>query len=439
MGKAKHQYYCNKYFYEGLRMHQLLKNPENKGLSYAEIARKNNIKTTPTMIKNRFDTINDIDNPGKILEIKVDRLVRNTTGQVRNYIPINEDLKNIAFELLDSGLDADYISKNIDVILLRRNLKMENNNLVKVEEKMDKVVNIAIDNGNSEIKVCFGEDKTFKFESKISSKWNEYEVFDNNAVKINDSEYFIIANPFDNFIKSEKKAKASKKPIFAFAIAKALEELNIVEDVVSVNVCMLNPVSENDDFEAIKEQVKELDSSVLRYKTKEKKVWKDVMVNISDVSIIAEGIASYMALDDVSKNICLIDVGSKTTNYVMGRDGNIMDAGTINLGTDNYFRAMAGINKKDEDTVKEMINTGEIEHNAEEFGKVIMNILNEVSKVAQGFSKSNRIIMSGGGISLADELGIELGVEIVSYMDNPQFTNVKGAYIYLDAIMQGDE
>lgn len=40
MGKAKHQYYCNKYFYEGLRMHQLLKNPENKGLSYAEIARK---------------------------------------------------------------------------------------------------------------------------------------------------------------------------------------------------------------------------------------------------------------------------------------------------------------------------------------------------------------------------------------------------------------
>ena len=298
----------------------------------------------------------------------------------------------------------------------------------------NKVINIGLDNGNAEIKVCYGEDKTFKFDSKISTKWTEYEVFDNNAIKIDDSEYFIIANPYDNFIKSEKKAKASKKPIFAFAISKALEELEVTEDVATVNICILNPVGENDDFEAIKAQVMELNGALLRYKTIEKKQWKEVMVNINSVSILAEGIASYLALDDVSNNVCLIDCGSKTTNYIMGNNGNIMDAGTINLGTDNYFRSMAGINRKDEDTIKEMIATGVIEHNSEEFGKVLMNILNEVSKLATGFSKSNKIIMTGGGIALAEELGLDLGVEIISYMNNPQFTNVIGAYLYL-----GDE
>lgn len=305
----------------------------------------------------------------------------------------------------------------------------------KGEIKMsNKVINIGLDNGNAEIKVCYGEDKTFKFDSKISTKWTEYEVFDNNAIKIDDSEYFIIANPYDNFIKSEKKAKASKKPIFAFAISKVLEELEVTEDVATVNICILNPVGENDDFEAIKAQVMELNGALLRYKTIEKKQWKEVMVNINSVSILAEGIASYLALDDVSNNVCLIDCGSKTTNYIMGNNGNIMDAGTINLGTDNYFRSMAGINRKDEDTIKEMIATGVIEHNSEEFSKVLMNILNEVSKLATGFSKSNRIIMTGGGIALAEELGLDLGVEIISYMNNPQFTNVIGAYLYL-----GDE
>lgn len=390
-------YPSQKYFLDACRINYLIKYKLDNSQTISHFIKKYNMSTNTA---NRFDTVYDSNNNNLLKGLDTSKIKHPQLG----LIEIDKKVLDFIEQQLDQTINEhgqefefkDDILKSIKENIINF---LKNEGEIKMSNK---AINLGIDNGNAEIKVCYGENRTFKFDSKISTKWSEYEVFDNNSIKIDDSEYFIIANPYDNFIKSEKKAKASKKPIFAFAIAKALEELEVAEDVATVNICMLNPVGENDDFEAIKSQVMELNGALLRYKTMDKKQWKEVMVNINNVSILAEGIASYLALDDVSNNVCLIDCGSKTTNYIMGNNGNIMDAGTINLGTDNYFRTMAGINRKDEDTIKEMIATGVIEHNSEEFGKVLMNILNEVSKLATGFSKSNRIIMTGGGIALAE-------------------------------------
>ena len=64
MGKikgARHDYYYMKWFWEGVALSRLLTLEENKGKSFGQVASENNIKTSSTTVKKKFDVEIDED------------------------------------------------------------------------------------------------------------------------------------------------------------------------------------------------------------------------------------------------------------------------------------------------------------------------------------------------------------------------------------------
>lgn len=392
------------------------------------------------MIKNRFDTINDIDNPGKILEIKVDRLVRNTTGQVRNYIPINEDLKNIAFELLDSGLDADYISKNIDVLLMKRGVKMMENKVVKVEENA-KVITLGIDIGNENVKVVYN-DKVFSFENKVNRVNDEEECKQNDYIKFEDEvQYFTIADTeakFDNSLYKDER-EGNLKVIY-YSIVKAFKEAGEeVPDKIKANLRVLTPINQVRRIELYKNNILKKASAMTTIRINGEEFINEI--EIADVEIIAEGISSLKMVSErqdinlAKEQVVLLDCGSKTVNAVKVLKGNkLVDYKTYDGEglNDIYYNQLCQKYNFTLDQIKTQIEIGQAHHDKKLLLKYFTDIYNKVQRDMK-YNTCNHIIFTGGTIQLMNEKKLTeefirktFNTEKVVFLENPSFTNVLG-------------
>lgn len=429
---SRHEYWHHKWFWEGIYLHRLFK--ENEGLTFNQLSKKYNITTTSTVIKRKFDVEVDVEDSRKITGVLIDKVVKSENGGIRHYTEVNKELLEIGLTLLEE-FDPDYISKNLNFELMRRGFKMENNKIVKVEEN-NIVVDISIDNGNTDAKVVAGvagleEKKEFIFESKAKQEsYSDVEKNTNDYIYIDGNELFFIGRKFDNAPSTTRKAQKNNRPIFLYSICRAIKELGLNVDKVDVNVMLSNPIDELQDFETLKQELEGCSNTICECRVDGQA--STTQINIKSIKTIAEGVASWMTIEDTTGSDLLIDIGSKTLNWVLSNDDTIEIADTIQWGVNKYFEKLGIKYGLSLDEIKRVAGKKKFEHDEELFGVYLNEVISKVEAdcKVKGFVGIDNIWFTGGGTELAEIIGVDIESADETYRVIPEarMSNVRGAF-----------
>lgn len=278
---------------------------------------------------------------------------------------------------------------------------------------MKKNKKIIVDLGNYVVK--FKSDETVgKFSSKVH---NNFEMNPEAYERVNyDGKLtFIGVGELDR--EYNKVAKNNIVPQVLYAINKAFKN----NEGLEVNLCLLLPLNQLPQKNILKEMFSNKTFEFLVNDEARK-------VKINEVVVLPEAQVSYYSIDNPSKYLLLIDIGSKTINWIAYQEGKAMMNGTERLGIyDLYDRILQIENAKGEgftqEEIEPQINRKRIIVDENVYKNFLKDILNRIK--AKINIKNHDVAFTGGGSIVLEKIIKKLDVKI---LDNPQFTNVIGAY-----------
>lgn len=198
------------------------------------------------------------------------------------------------------------------------------------------MINVTVDLGNYTIKYV-GERKG-SFSSRISTQFNPNpEAFD--RIELNNEVTYIGTGDYDRqFNKSDK----NYLPSLLFSITQATNESDI-------NLCLLLPLVQMNNSGRFINKLKNSTFSFMVNGVAR-------TININKVVVLAEGFISQYMLEGNRDDILIIDIGSRTINYVTIVDGKTEHNHTEKLGVLDLYSNIKDIeNSKGEDYVEEEI------------------------------------------------------------------------------------
>lgn len=429
------KYVATKYYINACRVNYLIKNKLDNSQTISQFRSSYKMDSNTS---SRFDTLYDDSNYGLLRGLDTTKIKHPDLGIIK----VDDGVINFIEEQIDKAtgefgqyfLLKDKIYKNIQ------------DNIIKyLKERGDfsvSKINVAIDNGNTDVKVVAGivgseETKEFIFASKAKQEsYLDVEKNTNDYIYIDEAELFFVGRKFDNAPATTRKAQKNNRPIFIYSICRAVQELGLNVDKVDVNIMLLNPIDELQDFEVLKQELEKCNDTICECRVGGQTL--STQINITNVRTIAEGVASWMTIEDTTGSDLLIDLGSKTLNWVLSNDDTIEIADTIQWGTDKYFEKLGikyGLNL---DEIKRVAGKKKFEHDSELFGVYLNEVISKVEAdcKVKGFIGIDNIWFSGGGTTLAEIVGVDIESADESYKVIPEarMSNVRGAY----EVMKGE-
>lgn len=248
--------------------------------------------------------------------------------------------------------------------------------------------NITIDLGNFNTKYL-GETRGM-FSSKFSTAFNpNKDAFE--RIDINGATTYISTGELD---REYNKVDKNYMPILMYAISKATNDNNI-------NLCLLLPVNQlPNKAKMINDlQGKSFEFSINGVNRK---------VFIHKVAILPEGYVSYYSLNQdkvKTKDILIIDIGSRTINIASFIEGTIEKNFTHKLGTYDLYRTIKEIeNAKGEDYVEEDIERLIKRNRITVDDEIYIEFLRQILNAAKGNIniRNYEVIFTGGGSLLLE-------------------------------------
>lgn len=243
----------------------------------------------------------------------------------------------------------------------------------------------VVDLGNMNIKYI-GENQG-SFSSRISMDYQAYSEGLQRIELEGKTTYLAIGELSREFNKCERDYMAQ----LLYAICKANEGQEIIE----TNLTLLLPSLQ---MENKKKLIENLKGKEFNFKFN----GIESIVKINEMMVLPEGFASFYSLSDEeqSKDICILDLGSRTINICCMVDGEIETLQTIRQGSFDFYNKIRALeNAKGEDlneeTVVRCIKNGTIKITQKQLGEFLQDILNSV-KGYVNLKTYNEIIFTGG-------------------------------------------
>lgn len=278
---------------------------------------------------------------------------------------------------------------------------------------------IVTDLGTYSIK----NDKKCLFTSRFEM-WSGNNRIGEDLLEYNGSIYAMGKGSFDNEF---NKARKNYMPNLLLSLDKYMGKNNKLEDIDLVLGLPLDNLG-------ISQELKDtLSNKTFDYKLND----VEKQVSIKRVAVVGEGIGAYYTIDEherKSSDICLIDIGGRTSNIAVFKNGKLTMKFTIPLGSINLFDSLAayynnleGSNKVAED-IEELIQKKVIKDN-EEVIKIKNNFLHSIlNEIDRKLDRRLYIGYFSGGSSLLIKDQIEEIEDMmeIKLVDEPVFANVNG-------------
>ncbi|WP_244832983.1 ParM/StbA family protein [Clostridium sp. BJN0001] len=285
----------------------------------------------------------------------------------------------------------------------------------------------VLDLGNNNVKGMNDKGNIINFRSNLSKGYEAYpDGF--NYVLLN-GEYTFFEKGFfsKEYIKTQKDYKAQ----LLYAMAKLYDDIDI-----ETNLTLLLPISEMKHKSVYEEQLK---NKQFKFTVKANKR-KEVNISIKDVFVVPEGYSSYFILSDKEKesNVLIIDIGGRTTNVVAMDYGKAQTLDTYKIGILDFYEKLKVLNSdkmyKLED-IEKAIKREDIKVTYKDLAAFMNDIINEIS-VSVNINQYTVRFTGGGSLVLKDVIQKDLPEQCVM-LDDPLYTNVKGAFMVSKQIWNG--
>lgn len=276
--------------------------------------------------------------------------------------------------------------------------------------------NVIIDIGNFAIK--YKADRTGKFSSKTHRKF-ESNIDAFQRIEFENKITFIGVGQLEKEFNKIKKDTLTEQILYA--ISKATNESDI-------NLCLLLPISQMPQRE---ELIQRFNDKVYEFSYNE--VNKKIKIN--KCVVLPEGQCAYYSLINPSPYSLVIDLGSRTINWVAYEDGKVMKNGTEKLGVLDFYSRIKDLeNAKGEnyeiEDIETQIKRGRIVVSQDMYKDFLKDILNIIKPSVN--IKNHDVTLVGGGASVVKSVLEQLNVNV---SENPEFANVLGAEKICKAMM----
>jgi len=243
----------------------------------------------------------------------------------------------------------------------------------------------VVDLGNMNIK--FIGDKSGNFSSRISS---DYQAYQEGLQRIEMADgritYISIGELSREFNKCERDYIAQ----LLYAICKANEGQEIIE----TNLTLLLPSLQMDNKKKLIENLKGKEFSF-------KFNGLDRIVKINEMMVLPEGFVSFYSLseEEQEKDICILDLGSRTINICCMVEQEIQLLQTIKFGSFDFYSKLRtlesakGEDYKEED-VPRLIKNGIIKVTQKQYAEFLQEILNYIKPYVN--IRTYNIVWTGG-------------------------------------------
>jgi hypothetical protein len=420
MARNKNFYYQNRYVISAIRYASLLENDPNlMGDSLVNIIKTYNLDYN---INWRFRKLTDGTNGSLHLDLS-----KVNTGNQENpqFIDVDPKIIEIIKAMIKEGLEDEKIGSQIYSRLMEGGVNMNNVKITK---------NVSADIGNNNVKIEI-DDKTFYFVNKVRKERQENKLADSDYIVMNDDlGYYVIANENDNFEESLSKKDKNFIPTLYFSVCKALSLIGVDSEEVDINLSMLTPINQANETMEYIEKIKEKDSCMCTYRVNN--IEDTLIVNIKNVEMYLEGVASIPLLENSTGTQAIADIGSKTINLIKVRNNKIIMVDTLDeLGSFEYYDKLINkINNRSVNisNINQLIEDGIQKHDKELLKAYLKKVLEETNKILK-FETCVNVNFTGGTIELFKEQGLNFAKGNIKLMTEPTFSNVKGSKIFLDA------
>ncbi|WP_242847957.1 ParM/StbA family protein [Inediibacterium massiliense] len=279
----------------------------------------------------------------------------------------------------------------------------------------------VVDLGNMNIKYIgqHGENKE-NFSSRISTDYQAYQEGLQRVEIDGRITYIGIGELSREFNKCERDYMAQ----LIYAICKANEG----EDVIETNLTLLLPSLQMDNKQKMIDNLKGNEFSF-------KFNGIDKIVKINEMMVLPEGFASFYSLneEEQEKDVCILDLGSRTINICCMVDQEIQLLQTVKFGAFDFYNKLRvleqakGEDYKEED-IPRLIKNGTIKVTQKQYGEFFNDILNYIKPYVN--IKTYHNIFTGGTSLMLDECINKLPSSIISYKihEDALNSNVYGAY-----------
>lgn len=246
----------------------------------------------------------------------------------------------------------------------------------------------VVDLGNMNIKYI-GENKG-DFSSKISTDYQAYPEGLQRIELDGRITYISIGELSREFNKCERDYTAQ----LLYAICKA----NEAEKVLEINLTLLLPSLQ---MENKKKLIENLKNKKFNFKFN----GENRIVKINEVMVLPEGFSSFYSLteQDQEKDVCIIDLGSRTINICCMVDAEIQLLQTVKFGSFDLYNKLRvqessrGEDYKEED-IPRLIKNGTIKVTQKQYGEFLQEILNYIKPYVN--LKTYQIVVFTGGTSI---------------------------------------
>lgn len=419
MSRKRNFYYQNKYFIHGVRYSLLLENHENMGKTARDVIGENNLDPN---IQWRFKKFEDREKGN--IEIDLSRVNTGSLNEEK-WIDVDSKVIEIMKKMVKEGLNDEEIRNKIYTRLMEGGIIMTTQKITK---------NVSLDLGNNNVKVCI-DDKIFRFVNKVRKERQTNKLADNDYIVLNDDlGYYVIGNDDDEFEESQSKKDKNFIPTLYYSICRALTEIGIEVEEIDVNLSMLTPINQGDEMREYVEKIKEKSSCMCTYRINKNE--NDLIVNIKNIEMYLEGVASLPIAENHKGMQAIIDIGSKTVNIIKARNSRILTVETLDeLGSFEYYEKLINkINNRSVNisNINQLIEDGIHQHDKKLLKEYLKKLLAETNKIVK-FSTCVNVNFTGGTIELFKSQGLNFEKDNIKLMKEPVFTNVRGSKVFLDA------
>ncbi|AKN32324.1 hypothetical protein Ccar_16220 [Clostridium carboxidivorans P7] len=421
MSRKRNFYFQHKYFISGIRYNVLLEDPENMGKPSSVLTKEFGIDYN---IGWRFNKLGNENEKGN-LALDLSRVNVAKTNTEENWMDVDSKIVDVIKDMIKENLSDEEISSQIYSRIVESGVNMENKKITK---------NLSVDIGNNNEKVAI-DDKVFSFVNKVRKERQPNKLADNDYIQLSDEQgYNIIANDNDVFEESSSKKEKNFIPALYYGICRGLFTSEIDAEEVDVNLSMVTPINQAHEAQEYIDKIKEKDSCMCTYRINNNE--NTVIVNIKNVEMFLEGVASIPLIENHNGMQSVIDIGSKTINVIKTRNNRILMVDTIDeLGSFEYYEDLINkINNREINTsnIQQLIEDGVYTHDKELLKKYLKKVLNETNKIVK-FDTCVNVNFTGGTIELFKSQGLNFEKGNIKIMKEPVFTNVKGSKMFLDA------
>lgn len=302
---------------------------------------------------------------------------------------------------------------------------MENRIENKVEVKTsnagaEKIKNIVIDLGNSNIKISDGvkEEVYPSIYSKETEKFKEKLKY----VCINDEyTYFQKGDHCLTMDKTKKDFTAS----IAYAISKITED----EEILNVNLVLLLPI---DQMKNQSTYIEALEGKDLQFTARINKTMEK-LVSINRVVVCPEGMSSWWTCTQEEKKnfIMICDIGGRTTNIIGMKAGETSILDTFDVGMLNLFERLRNKSGKNYPLadIEHHIENGDITLLKKNKAEFLMEIIDQMNVKRYFLDNFDSVIFTGGGSAFLGEIIKTKLPQNCRLHENPIKSNMLGAML----------